>query len=99
MAKPTPLILSVQQAAPFLGMDSITLMGALKAGHFKEFGEAFKTNKNNECYNYKIYKYPLFTKLGIDVNLPVEKALELVSGGCPPWIDQAEIISALKKDA
>lgn len=97
MAIQTPLIMSVQEAAPFLGMDSITLMKALKAGYFKDIGEAFKTDKNNECYSYKVYKHPLFTKLGIDVNLSVDEALKLVSAGCPPWVSQTVLLSQKEK--
>lgn len=94
----SPVTLTPEEAAPLLGMDKYTLMRALQAGHFKDFGEAFKTNNNNECYAYEIYKYPLFTRLGLDVNLPVQEVLRLVSAGSPPWIDQTKVAAQIKKD-
>lgn len=68
-------------------------MRALQEGHFRDFGEAFKTDKENECWSYEIYKFPVFTRLGIDVSLSVEKVLELAEAGTPPWLDQARAVS------
>lgn len=89
--KKSPCTVSAEDAAELLGVDLRTLYGNMRAGFYSDIGIAKKTNKNNECYTYEIWKYPLFQRLGLDVNLSVEETLELVRKGKPPFIQQSAL--------
>lgn len=89
--KTSPCTVRPEDAAELLGIDLRTLYGNLRAGFYSDIGIAKKTNKNNECYTYEIWKYPLFQRLGLDVNLSVEETLELVRKGKPPFIQQSAL--------
>lgn len=89
--KTSPCTVSAEAAAELLGVDLRTLYGNMRAGFYADIGIAKKTNKRNECYTYEIWKYPLFQRLGLDVNLSVEETLELVRDGKPPFIQQSAL--------
>lgn len=86
--KSNPCLIRVEDAAKLIGMHPQTLRLCLQQGYFSNIGEAIKTDCENECYSYNISKFQLFEYLGLDVNVSVEDAIDMISKGSPPYRNQ-----------